>query len=182
LRGATGTAGTEDAGVTRDARRAACGGAAGAASEARDAGSSAAGGSTRAGGADTTSGPGVTAAAPGRIAEGRIVRPKRLLTAMDTDSTFPAADALALAMMNSFGQLSLILAHMQRHQAEGNSAPGALEPPFALAELLKDVLRGLAEEHETHDIATAAQMLGSATRLIGDELFLVDLGRLQDLE
>jgi hypothetical protein len=101
---------------------------------------------------------------------------------MDTNSTFPAADALALAMMNSFGQLSLILAHMQRLQAEGNPAPGALEPPFALAELLKAVLRGLAEEHETDDIATAAQMLGSATRLIGDELFLVDLGRLADLE
>ena len=48
---------------------------------------------------------------------------------MDTDSTFPAADALALAMMNSFGQLSLILAHMQRHQVEGKAAPDALEPP-----------------------------------------------------
>jgi hypothetical protein len=101
---------------------------------------------------------------------------------MDTDTTIPAVDALALAMMNSLGQLSLILAHMQRHQAEGRSAPDALEPPFALAELLKDVLRGLAEEHSLEDIATAAQMLGSATALIGDELFVVDVDRLQDLD
>jgi hypothetical protein len=101
---------------------------------------------------------------------------------MDTDTTFPAVDALALAMMNSFGQLSLILGHMQRYQAEGKSAPDAPEPPFALAELLKGVLRGLAHEHTTEDIATAAQMLGSATALIGDELFIVDLDRLGELE
>jgi hypothetical protein len=99
---------------------------------------------------------------------------------MDTDTTNPAVDALALAMMNSLRQLSLILGHMQRYQAEGKSAPDALEPPFALAELLKDVLRGLAEEHSTADIATTAQMLGSATALIGDELFIVDMDRLGD--
>jgi hypothetical protein len=99
---------------------------------------------------------------------------------MDTDTTFPAVDALALAMMNSFGQLSLILGHMQRYQAEGKSSPDALDPPFALTELLKDVLRGLADEHTTDDIATAAQMLGSATVLIGDELFVVDVERLRE--
>src|SRR3954451_6993606 len=98
---------------------------------------------------------------------------------MDTDTTIPAVDALALAMMNSLGQLSLILGHMQRHQAGGASAPDALDPPFALAELLKDVLRALAEEHTMDDIATAAQMLGTATSIIGDELFIVDFGRLR---
>jgi hypothetical protein len=97
---------------------------------------------------------------------------------MEDNATMPAVDALALAMMNSLGQLSLILGHMQRHQAEGESARDALDPPFALAELLKDVLRGLAEEHSMLDIATTAQMLGTATALIGDELFIVDLGRL----
>jgi hypothetical protein len=90
----------------------------------------------------------------------------------------PAVDALALAMMNSFGQLSLILAHMQRYQAEGKSDPEALDPPFALTELLKQVLRGLGDEHGSDDIATAAQMLGSATQVIGDELFVVDVDRL----
>lgn len=100
---------------------------------------------------------------------------------MDTDTTIPAVDALALAMMNSLGQLSLILGHMHRFQAEGRSAPDALEPPFALAELLRSVLRGLAEEHSTEDIATAAQMLVSATTLIGDELFVVDMDRLEEL-
>jgi hypothetical protein len=94
-----------------------------------------------------------------------------------TDSV-PAVDALALAMMNSFGQLSLILGHMHRHQAEGRAAPEALDPPFALAEILKSVLRELADEHAVDDIATAAQMLASATMLIGDELFIVDLDRL----
>ena len=99
---------------------------------------------------------------------------------METNS-LPAVDALALSMMNSFGQLSLILMHMHRQRAEGASAPEALDPPFALTELLKDVLRGLADEHACEDIATAAQMLSSATNLIGDELFLVDVDRLSDL-
>ena len=99
---------------------------------------------------------------------------------MEHDTTMPAVDALALAMMNSFGQLSLILGHMQRHQVEGESAPDALDPPFALTELLKEVLRVLTEEHSMDDIATAAQMLDSATRIIGDELFIVDFSRLRD--
>ena len=101
---------------------------------------------------------------------------------MDTDSqnnSTPAVDALAMAMMNSFGQLSLILGHMHRYQAEGKSAPDAPEPPFVLVELLKGVLRELAEEHDTEDIATAAQMLATATEIIGNELFIVDLDRLE---
>ena len=82
-----------------------------------------------------------------------------------------------MAMMNSLGQLSLILGHMHRYQAEGKSAPDAPEPPFVLSDLLKDVLRGLGDERATEDIATAAQMLEGATRLIGDELFIVDIDR-----
>ena len=101
---------------------------------------------------------------------------------METESTQPAVDALALAMMNSFGQLSLILGHMHRYEAEGRSAPDALAPPFALTELLKQVLAELAQEHPATDIATAAQMLGTATRIIGDELFIVDLDRLQGID
>lgn len=101
---------------------------------------------------------------------------------MENHESHPAVDALALAMMNSFGQLSLILGHMQRYQAEGHSSPDALDPPFALVELLKDVLRGLADEHALDDVATAAQMLGTATQLIGDELFVVDVERLRELE
>jgi hypothetical protein len=97
---------------------------------------------------------------------------------MHDSATLPAVDALALGMMNSFGQLSLILDHMHRYQAEGRSAPDAPEPPFVLADLLKEVLRGLVDEHPIDDIATAAQMLASATRIVGEELFVVNLDRL----
>ena len=101
---------------------------------------------------------------------------------METESTQPAVEALALAMMNSFGQLTLILAHMHRYEAEGESAPDALPAPFALTELLKQVLGELAEEHAAADVATAAQMLATATRIIGDELFIVDLDRLREVD
>lgn len=99
---------------------------------------------------------------------------------MEIDSTQPAVDALALAMMNSFGQLSLILEHMHRYEASGRLAPDALPAPFALAELLKQVLSELADEHAAADVATTAQMLATATRIIGDELFIVDLDRLTE--
>jgi len=98
------------------------------------------------------------------------------------ENTKPAAGALALAMMNSFGQLSIILTHMFRSQAEGQSVPDALPPPFALERLLEEVLEQLADQHDVADIATAAQMLASATELIGAELFLVDMDRLQESE
>ena len=101
---------------------------------------------------------------------------------MEIDSTHASVDALAFAMMNSFGQLSLILAHMHRFKAEGKSSPEALDPPFALTELLKSVLRELADEHSTDDIATAAQMLGTATQIIGDELFVVDVDRWHEVD
>jgi hypothetical protein len=101
---------------------------------------------------------------------------------MESESTQPAVDALALAMMNSFGQLSLILGHMHRYEAEGRSAPDALAPPFALTELLKQVLADLADMHDAADIATAAQMLATATRIIGDEIFIVDFDRLQETD
>jgi hypothetical protein len=91
----------------------------------------------------------------------------------------PATAALSLAMMNSFGQLSIILTHMFRNQAEGHSAPDAPPPPFALERLLAEVLEGLSEKHDLEDIATAAQMLASATELIGEELFMVDMERFQ---
>lgn len=101
---------------------------------------------------------------------------------MDDYEQIPAIDALALAMMNSFGQLSLILMHMHRHRAEGHSAPESPDPPFVLIETLKRVLRGLADEYSRDDIATAAQMLASATDLVGDELFVVDFERLEDVD
>lgn len=99
---------------------------------------------------------------------------------MDTQP-HPAVDAFALAIMSSFGQLSLILAHMHRHQMEGKSDPDAPPPPLVLTELLKRVLGALPDEHSVDDIATAAQMLGRATEVIGDELFIVDVDRFADL-
>ena len=93
-----------------------------------------------------------------------------------------AVDAFTLAVMASCGQLSLIISHMHRFAAE-NAAPEDAEPvPAALHKLLRDVLTPLAEEHGIDDLATAAQMLEVATQLIGDELFVVDLSRFDELD
>lgn len=91
-----------------------------------------------------------------------------------------ALDAFTMAVLASCGQLSLILDHMHRFAA-ANGAPGDAPPmPVALHNLIRDVLGQLVHDHDVADIATAAQMLDSATRIIGDELFFVDVSRLRE--
>jgi hypothetical protein len=94
-----------------------------------------------------------------------------------------APDALALAMMSSLGQLSLILDHMHRTHAEGLPARDAPPPFQTLHDLVRSVLRELPADHAVGDIAIAAQMLETATARLGEELFIVDMQRLkEDLE
>ena len=98
---------------------------------------------------------------------------------MQSPQTDPAAaaDALTLAVMASCGQLSLIIDHMHRYRAESGDGDGE-SVPAVLHQLLRDVLEPLAEEHDVADLATTAQMLETVTRRIGDELFFVDVSRL----
>jgi hypothetical protein len=96
--------------------------------------------------------------------------------------TTAALDAFTLAVMTSCGQLSLIVDHMHRHCAEAAPDPDAEPVPAVLHNLLRDVLEPFARQHGAADLALAAQMLDSATRVIGDELFLVDLSRLSHEE
>jgi hypothetical protein len=97
----------------------------------------------------------------------------------ETDA-IAALDAFTLAVMSSCGQLSLIIDHMHRYCAEAGPDADAEPVPVVLHQLLRDVLGPLAEQHGACDVALAAQMLDSATRTIGDELFFVDLSRLRD--
>jgi hypothetical protein len=100
---------------------------------------------------------------------------------METPNTDSAAavEALTLAVMTSCGQLTLILDHMHRYRAEAGGGNEADSVPAVLQRLLQDVLEQLALEHDVADIATTAQMLDTVTRTIGDELFFVDVSRLQ---
>src|SRR5690349_10755640 len=91
-----------------------------------------------------------------------------------------ALEAFTLAILASCGQLSLIIDHMHRFAAEGGVPDDAPPLPVALHSLVRDVLEQLAADHAVADIATAAQMLESATRIIGDELFFVDVSRLRE--
>jgi hypothetical protein len=91
-----------------------------------------------------------------------------------------AVDAFALALLTSCGQLSLIMSHMHRFAAEHDPADDAEAVPATLHKLLRDVLTPLAGEHAIEDVAVAVQMVELATQQIGDELFVVDLSRLED--
>ena len=87
-----------------------------------------------------------------------------------------------MALLASCGQLSLIIDHMHRFAAEGGGEADTPPVPVVLHNLIRDVLGQFADEHDVADIATAAQMLESATRTIGDELFFVDVSRLRRAE
>src|SRR5918998_5633943 len=87
------------------------------------------------------------------------------------EDTSPAVDALVEAMLQSAGQISLILDHMHRNADE---SPDAEPIPTVLKQLLCGVLHGLPRRHGSDDVATAAQMLTAATDVVAEELFLVD--------
>src|SRR3954453_20146734 len=84
-------------------------------------------------------------------------------------STTPAIDTLVEAMMQSSGQLTLIVDHM----LSADPHPDADPIPDVLRRVLGGTLAPLAERHGDQDIATAAQMLTAATELIGTEVYLV---------
>ena len=110
------------------------------------------------------------------------VSPARPSSGMDTHEIDPTAavDAFAMAVMTSCAQLSLILSHMHRFAAAASDAdPAGDSMPETLRKVLNDVLAPLAEEHAIEDLATAAQMLNAATDRIGEELFVVDISRLE---
>jgi hypothetical protein len=92
----------------------------------------------------------------------------------DHEQETPAVDALVEAMMESCGQLALILDHMKRHE---DRSPGAEPIPTVFRRLLSGILAALPERHGLDDVATAAQMLAAATELIGDEVYLVTENR-----
>ena len=82
-------------------------------------------------------------------------------------------DTLIDAILQSYGQLALLLDHMLRASAR---APGDAEPvPDVLRRLLRDALGPLAERRGDLDVAVAAEMLAAATDVIGQELYLVPL-------
>src|SRR5690242_2215786 len=101
---------------------------------------------------------------------------------MDSHEIDPTAavDALTMGLMTSCAQLSLVLSHMHRYAATHESQADADSVPETLRKVLNDVLAPLAQEHAIEDLATAAQMLGAATDRIGEELFVVDISRLEN--
>ncbi|MEA2478565.1 MAG: hypothetical protein QOJ07_487 [Thermoleophilaceae bacterium] len=92
----------------------------------------------------------------------------------DHAATTPAVDELVDAILQSHGQLTLIVEHMLRYPGTALDAPPL---DAVLRGLLGDVLAQLPERHGAEDVATAAQMLRAATELIGEELYLVDMNR-----
>ena len=74
-------------------------------------------------------------------------------------------------MLQSCGQLAVILDHMQRHSDEASDADPI---PDVLRRLLRGTLAGMPANYGDDDVATAATILAAATELIGEEIFLVD--------
>jgi hypothetical protein len=84
-------------------------------------------------------------------------------------------DMLVDALLQSYGQLALVVEHMLRSSAEG------AEPvPEILRRLLREVLAPLAERRGETDVALTAELVAAATDFIGAELYLVPLDEFRD--
>lgn len=88
----------------------------------------------------------------------------------DTDTANPLEWFLN-SLLQSTGQLMLIVDHMARHP---NEAPDAEPFDDVLRTLLHDVLEDTIGQRDPADLAAAAALLGDAREVIGNELFLVD--------
>jgi len=88
----------------------------------------------------------------------------------DTDTTNPL-DWFVNSLLQSTGQLMLIVDHMARHPNEAADAE-----PFddVLRTLLGGVLEDTLGERDPADLAAAAALLADAREVIGNELYLVD--------
>jgi hypothetical protein len=67
------------------------------------------------------------------------------------------------------GQLHRVLSHMEQFEAEGHAPP----VPDVLASLLDSILTPLARRRPD-DLAAAADVLRAVSKVIEEELFLVD--------
>jgi hypothetical protein len=97
------------------------------------------------------------------------------MTAHPPDPSEPAVplDMLVDAVLQSYGQLALVVDHMLR------AATTASEPvPDILRRLLRDVLGPLASRRGDTDVAVAAEVLARVTDVIGQELYLVPVEQL----
>jgi hypothetical protein len=79
-------------------------------------------------------------------------------------------DAFVEAILQSYGQLALIVEHMLRH-----STPEAEPVPEVLQRLLRDALEPVARRRGDTDVAVAAELLAAATDRIGEEIYLVPI-------
>jgi hypothetical protein len=82
-------------------------------------------------------------------------------------------DTLIDAILQSSGQLALLLDHLLR---ASERAPGEADPaPDVLRRLLHDALEPLARRRGDLDVAVAAEVLAAATDVIGQALHLAGL-------
>jgi hypothetical protein len=86
-----------------------------------------------------------------------------------TESTKPL-DWFVDSLLQTSGQLMLIVDHMARHASD--AAPKSIDE--TLRELLSSVLESELQGRDPSEFATAASLLAEVRHLIGDELFLVE--------
>jgi hypothetical protein len=94
----------------------------------------------------------------------------------DTDTTNPL-DWFVNSLLQSAGQLMLIVDHMARYP---NTAPDA--PPFddVLRDLIRGALEGRFKDREPAKLVDAAVLLADVREVVGNELLLVDPQALEE--
>jgi hypothetical protein len=85
------------------------------------------------------------------------------------------------ALLQSFGQLAILLEHMSEWAAR-NPAPDAEPVPAVLRALLAETLAPLADGADAAAVLTAARMISAATATIGAELHLVSPDAIAECE
>jgi hypothetical protein len=82
----------------------------------------------------------------------------------------PALDEFVDAILQSYGQLAMLIDHMDRYPSPPDTPPVNV----VLKRLFTETLDPLAEQHGEDAVATAARLLAAATETVGKNLYFVN--------
>jgi hypothetical protein len=82
----------------------------------------------------------------------------------------PAVDEFVDAILQSYGQLTMLVEHMERYP----SSPDADPITVVLKRLFTSTLGSLVDGYGADDVATAAKLLAAATDVSAREIYFVD--------
>jgi hypothetical protein len=98
----------------------------------------------------------------------------------DSHRSNSAVEELVTELLGCGAVLSQMISQMVEFEASGRSAPDAAPIPTVAHELIAGVLTDIKHRHSRRDLKVAAAIVGEVTESICQNIFFVDLDKLEE--